>query len=272
MGTYELEKRVSRLESKWNRICCYIRSCIGISSTTGDPDLVLNQQGDWVAGGGGSSYYLYSENYDAGSFIPQAATGLNSIAMGGAGAVASGDYSLAFGTGAVASKELSISFGLENLSSGRISTSFGTKTVSSGDLSTSFGNESEASGNLSFVCGDKVFAPSYGEIGFGLGTTIYAPLSHTSAEEKDRLFNVGNGDNSLAQPSSDAFTILKNGKCGIDIDNFETTTSDAKLQVNGYINAKLNAYANHAAAAADTALKTNDFYKLIGDRTLYQKS
>jgi hypothetical protein len=270
MGTYELEKRVSRLESKWNRICCYIRSCIGISSTTGDPDLVLNQQGDWVAGGGGS-YYLYSENYDAGSFTPQAATGLNSIAMGGAGAVASGNYSLAFGAGAVASEDFSISFGNENLSSGKISTSFGNKTVSSGDLSTTFGNESEASGWLGFACGNKVFAPSYGEIGFGLGTTIYTPLSNTSAEETDRLFNVGNGDNSLAQPNSDAFTILKNGKCGIDIDNFETTISDAKLQVNGYINAKLNAYANHAAAAADTALKSDDFYKLIGDRTLYQK-
>ena len=69
----------------------------------------------------------------------------------------------------------------------------------------------------------------------------------------------------------DAQTILKNGKTAIGIDNFETTTSDAILQVNGYISAILNVYANHAAADADTDLKTNDFYKLTGDRTLYQK-
>ena len=250
MGTYELEKRVSRLESKWNRICCYIRSCIGISSTTGDPDLVLNQQGDWVAGGGGS-YYLYSENYDASSFIPQAATGLNSIAMGGTGAVASGDFSLAFGSGGTASEKYSIVMG-SGTASGRSSISMGSGTAS-GDFSTAMGN--------------TTFANSFSETALGTLNTDYIPNSTDTFDSTDRLLVVGNGD--VFQ--SDALTILKNGKCGIDIDNFEITISDAKLQVNGYIRAKLNAYANHAAAAADTALKSDDFYKLIGDRTLYQK-
>jgi hypothetical protein len=233
MGLFELESRVKKLESRWNKLCCYLRACLGISSTTGDPDLVLNQQGEWVNNGGGGSYYLYSENYDSATFIPQSATGLNSIAMGGGDSRATGDFSITFGT--------------ENLSSGIISTSFGNKTIASGDLATSFGNESEASGNLSFVCGDKVFAPSYGEIAFGLGTTIYTPLSDNLAEETDRLFNIGNGDGSLAQPNSDAFTVLKNAKVGIDIDNFETTTSLSKLQVNGVVSTSISTINSNTA-------------------------
>ena len=225
-------------------------------------------------GGGGSSYYLYSENYDAGSFYPSTVTGLNAESIGvgnnvsgdysttigegntasgntsiafGKGNIASGDYSTTFGEGNTASGNTSIAFGKGNIASGDYSTTFGNKTTASGDLATSFGNESEASGNLSFVCGDKVFAPSYGEIAFGLGTTIYTPLSDNLAEETDRLFNIGNGDGSLAQPTSDAFTVLKNAKVGIDIDNFETTTSLSKLQVNGVVSTSISTINSNTA-------------------------
>jgi hypothetical protein len=127
------------------------------------------------SGGGGDSYYLYSENYDAGTFTPQSATGLNSIAMGGLGAIASGVNSTAMGT--------------------------------------------------------ETTAKSFSETSLGSLNTDYTPISATSFEPTDRLLVVGNGGS--GNPS-DAFTILKNGKTAIGIDNFETTTNEAKLQVNGF--------------------------------------
>ena len=39
-----------------NRFCCKVKSCLGISSQ-GNPDLVLNQQGEWITNG--SSGYIY---------------------------------------------------------------------------------------------------------------------------------------------------------------------------------------------------------------------
>ena len=265
MGTYELEKKVSRLEAKWRSFCCFVRSCLNISST-GDPDLVLNQQGDWITGGGGSSYYLYSENYDSGTFAPSTVTGLNAVSIGVAND-ASGDYSTTIGGGNTASGLASYSLGASNTSSGHNSISIGVNNTSTGNASTAMGNSTTASGDYSTSMGSTTTALSYVETSLGLNNTTYIPISDTTFELTDRLFGVGNGDGS----NSDAFTILKNAKVGIDIDNFETTTSEAKLQVNGYINAVLNVYANHAAADADTDLKTNDFYKLTGDRTVYQK-
>jgi hypothetical protein len=205
------------------------------------------------SGGGGGSYYLYSENYDAGSFTAQSATGLNSIAMGGNNSQANGDFSIVWGQ--------------ESISSGFGSMAFGENCNSVGQSSISLGKSSSSNGDASIAIGYDAFAESYVETALGTQNTLYTPISATSFEPTDRLLVVGNGD--VVQ--SDAFTILKNAKVGIDIDNFETTTSDAKLQVNGYINAVLNVYASHAAADADTDLKTDDFYKLTGDRTVYQK-
>ena len=60
MGSYEIEKKLNKLLLNWHSICCKIKRCLGISSL-GDPSLVLNQQGDWVSGGGGrSSYKVYT--------------------------------------------------------------------------------------------------------------------------------------------------------------------------------------------------------------------
>jgi hypothetical protein len=183
MGLFELEGRVKKLESRWNKLCCYLRACLGISSTTGDPDLVLNQQGEWVnnGGGGGGSYYLYSENYDAGTFIPSTVTGLNALSIR-VGNTASGDKSAAMGT--------------------------------------------------------ETTAKSYVETSFGFQNTDYTPISATTWEPTDRLVVVGNGDGS--GNLFDAFTILKNAKVGIDISNFETTTSLSKLQVNGVISTSIS--------------------------------
>lgn len=48
-----------RLQNLYTTFCCKVNTCLGISPT-GDPSLVLNQQGDWVSGGSGSSYKVYT--------------------------------------------------------------------------------------------------------------------------------------------------------------------------------------------------------------------
>jgi hypothetical protein len=192
--------------------------------------------------GGGSSYYLYSENYDAGSFIPQSATGLNSVAIGGAGAIASGDYSFAFGYGL--SEGLgSFSGGQECTAQGNLSVSIGENNLASGETSLALGRSSVASGYFSKAIGNGTFATSFSETALGTQNTDYTPISVDKFELTDRLLVVGNGD----KVESDAFTILKNGKVGIDIDNFETTTSLSKLQVNGVISTSISTINSNTA-------------------------
>lgn len=48
-----------RLQNLYTTFCCKVNTCLGISPT-GDASLVLNQQGDWVSGGSGSSYKVYT--------------------------------------------------------------------------------------------------------------------------------------------------------------------------------------------------------------------
>lgn len=213
----------------------------------------LKQYAVRTSGGGGGSYYLYSENYDSGSFTPQSATGLNSIAMGGNNSEANGDFSIAWGQ--------------ESIANGFVSMAFGENCVAFGETSIALGKSCMSNGSAGISIGNGAISQSYSETALGTQNTDYIPNSTTAFDLTDRLLVVGNGD--VVQ--ADALTILKNAKVGIDIDNFETTISEAKLQVNGYINAVLNVYANHAAADADTDLKTNDFYKLTADRTVYQK-
>ncbi|UOE37467.1 hypothetical protein [Chryseobacterium oryzae] len=132
------------------------------------------------------------------------------------------------------------------------------------------GRGNNARGSYSFVTGASNVAQSVGEFAIGFFGTLYNPqypnaYTHDGtwivnlATTKDRLFNVGNGaapsefdfstDISSAYASrSDAFTILKNGQVGIDIDNFETNTTTAKLQVNGGI--KISSPSNTLAGSA----------------------
>jgi hypothetical protein len=210
MGLFELEGRVKRLESRWNKLCCFLRACLGISSTTGDPNLVLNQQGDWVAGGGGGSYYLYNENYDSGTFESSIVSGLNSVSIGGG-----------------------------NTSSSTYSTVIGYQSISSGEVATAIGITVEASGNASIAGGWGINSKSVGETSFGIYNTTYTPISVSTPEPTDRIFNIGNGISSGAG-TSDAVTVLKNAKVGVDIDNFETTTSLSKLQVNGIVSTSIS--------------------------------
>lgn len=114
------------------------------------------------------------------------------------------------------------------------------------------GKYNKTKGSYSIVGGASNTAQSVGEISLGIFGTLYTAqyingYTHNGTwnidfnESKDRLFNLGNGKTinmgNLGEYAqrSDAFTVLKNGQVGIDIDNFETNTTSAKLQVNGGI-------------------------------------
>ena len=78
-------------------------------------------------------------------------------------------------------------------------------------------------------------AHSFGEVNMGLFSTSYTPISTSSWNGADRLFNIGNG--TATSSRSNAFTVLKNGKTGVGYDQFETTSDSELLQVNGEVKA-----------------------------------
>jgi len=143
---------------------------------------------------------------------------------------ATGDNSIAIGVGNDATGYASTALGFEGNATGDYSFAFGGSAQ--GDNSVAF-NKSAADGNYAFSAGRGALASSYNEISLGTYDTIYSPVSATAFNVIDRLFNVGNGTGLGSE--SDAFTILKNGKTSIGYDNFETTTLDSLLQVNGSI-------------------------------------
>jgi hypothetical protein len=51
---------ISELKRLNQHFCKKVKCCLGISNT-GDPNLVLNQQGDWISGGGGDIQTLLSD-------------------------------------------------------------------------------------------------------------------------------------------------------------------------------------------------------------------
>ncbi len=169
--------------------------------------------------------------------IGSVSTGDTAVAIGGGQAEGSG--SIAFGAGAgYATGFNSYAFG--GLAEGGNSYSFGYVTDTPGYVSTraaaqnsyAFGGTTEALGQESFAFGTDIRSASFNEFVFGRSNTRYTPISLNSFNFADRLFTVGNGD---FNNESDAFTILKNGKTSIGYDNFETTTLDSLLQVNGSI-------------------------------------
>ncbi len=162
------------------------------------------------------------------------ATGINSFASGIMN-TSSGERSAVFGGFNTASGSNSMSWGgnlvsqIGNTASGSNSTAWGLQTVASGILSTAFGNKTRAYSGY--------------ETALGAYTTFYTPVPETynnqfteAYQNTNRLLIVGNG---LSGANNDAFTILKNGKVGVGIYNFETTASDSKVQVKGSI--KINA-------------------------------
>jgi hypothetical protein len=124
-----------------------------------------------------------------------------------------GAYSTAFGFDSKASGSLSTAIGYQTTASGDYSTAMGFFTVASMDFATALGAETVASGYASTAMGVGTIAKSYSETSLGVYNTDYSPLSSLSWNPTDRLFGIGNGQNTLSR--SDALVILKNGNIGI---------------------------------------------------------
>lgn len=121
------------------------------------------------------------------------ASGYSSFSYGSGTTEASGDNSFAIGDGAIASGEFSVSF----------------NGNASGGFSLATGAGTEASGLASTAMGSGATSKSYGETAIGLFNTDYTPTSTSTWSATDRLFVVGNGQNSGTK--SDALIIQKNG-------------------------------------------------------------
>ncbi len=173
---------------------------------------------------------------------------------------ATGLRATAWGDQTLASAIRATAFGQGTTASNDNATAFGQGSIASGTRSTAFGNLSSATGDTATAFGWVTSAPSLGEVAVGVFTTAYTPDSTVTPDPDDRAFVVGNGVGIGSE--SDAFTILKSGKVGIDIDNFEDPVNQilpitAKLQVSGDIAASGVVYANNVALTSDERYKEN---------------
>lgn len=188
------------------------------------------------------------------------ASGTSSIAWGGSNNVASGDYSTAFGSaGSLASGFASTSWGYTAHAAGPLATTWGSHTLASGIQSTAWGADSTASAEASTAYGSNTTASSFAETAIGYFNTIYTPVNTSGSDVADRVFVVGNGSGGGSR--SDAFTVLKSGKIGVGIDNFEDPLNQiddgaALLQVDGDIYAT-GVLTENLTISSDRRLKTN---------------
>lgn len=193
-----------------------------------------------VAFGGGN------QSSAMGSFaagILNKATGGNAIAMGqssqavGDASIALGNSSLALGLNAVAIGQANeanepgtLALGNTNKANAISAIAMGQENQANGPSSVAIGNTNVANGQSSVAIGHKLITTTQYTVALGMLNKV-----HTPSAPNERLFVLGNGTGETTALRSDAFTVLKNGKVGVDIDNFETTTSNAKLEVNGPI-------------------------------------
>ncbi|RLD41470.1 MAG: hypothetical protein DRI89_09720 [Bacteroidetes bacterium] len=163
------------------------------------------------------------------------AMGFNSTASGdlstamGSENNASGMYSTAMGDSTNASGMFSTAIGKSTTASGVSSVAMGLNTTASGDLSTAMGNNTNASGIYSTAMGSNTTAPSYIETSIGSYNTDYTPISNVSWDASDRLFVVGNGENSANK--SNALTIYKDGRMNINDAYFMPQTDGTADQI-----------------------------------------
>ncbi|NNF35667.1 MAG: hypothetical protein HKN68_16285, partial [Saprospiraceae bacterium] len=108
----------------------------------------------------------------------------------------------------------SFAYGGNTKADGGFSFAIGSTTTASGSYSFAGGRNTSADGYASFSMGNNVSAPSAYETQLGVYGKSYTPSSSTSWVGTDRLFSIGNGTFTGVN-SSNALTILKNGKLGI---------------------------------------------------------
>ncbi|KQS93421.1 hypothetical protein [Chryseobacterium sp. Leaf394] len=175
------------------------------------------------------------------------ASGESSIAMGIA-SEATNQNAIALGQGAKSSGTGSVAIGSASNSSGTNSFALGADTKASGNYSFAMGNNSEATNTSSLAIGYQNKATGEYATALGLGTTAgnqgntvigefnagdASPEPNSSLDRNKKLFVVGNGTSNTNR--SDAFSVLRNGKVGVNASDFHilSQASDAVLQVNG---------------------------------------
>ena len=155
----------------------------------------------WDSGNIGD--YSIAMGYDTEAF------GGMSFATGG-GTTASGYLSTAMGANSTASGMSSTAIGENTLAKGWASFAVGNLSRATGSLATATGQSTKASGDISTAMGNSTTAKSFAEIALGSFNTDYTPASTTNWNASDRLYVIGNGQDS--DHKSDALIIYKNGK------------------------------------------------------------
>ena len=178
-------------------------------------------------------------------------------------------------TGALGTR--SISFGLETRANATNSTSMGAYTIASGLNSVSMGLATTASGSHATAMGGSTIASGDYSAAMGKRTKAEALSSTTIGQynigggdptgwvETDPLFEVGNSE--LGTPSSNALTVLKNGKVGIGEHqpaafleikaNNSTNAPTVRLIHEGTTGARIN--------FTNTDVTTGNYWTLYGD-------
>ena len=136
------------------------------------------------------------------------ASGKNSTAMGEI-TTASGESSTAMGSQSQAISKYATAMGWGTIANNFASTAIGVYTIASGNTSLAIGVQTEASGDYSTTLGQYTTAKSFVETTLGSYNTDYIPASTNSWDTTDRLFVIGNGQDSSNR--SDALIVYKNG-------------------------------------------------------------
>lgn len=141
------------------------------------------------------------------------ASGYTSFASG-LSTNATGDYSTAMGSLTNAIGDFSISLGSSTTASGKYSSALGEFTLAEGIGAMAWGRSTTASGIYSTALGFNTISRAYGSLMIGQYNQEFSNSSLTTWVATDPVFMIGNGTSNITR--SNAFTILKNSKTGIN--------------------------------------------------------
>lgn len=148
-------------------------------------------------------------------------------------------FATGFNTGAFGKS--SVALGDLSYAESNNSVAIGLNTIAGGTGSTSIGNFNLSEGNASFTFGEGCYS-SYGmALGYSLNNKVINSVVlgafnnsndnlSNSYNATDRLFQLGNGTSNTAR--SNAITVLKNGKVGLNNENIP----DSPLHIKGFDN------------------------------------
>ncbi len=178
------------------------------------------------------------------------ASGKNSTAMGEI-TTASGESSTAMGSQSQAISKYATAMGWGTIANNFASTAIGVYTIASGNTSLAIGVQTEASGDYSTTLGQYTTAKSFVETTLGSYNTDYTPASTNSWDASDRLFVIGNGQDSSNR--SDALIVYKNGNAQFN-DKIIASDSGNDADLKPYIYGSID-----SGGTTDTTSSTNGF-------------